>query len=298
MNHFGLIANPVAGRNMGRIKAEEIKALLVSRGMKVSVRYTSEGEPLDDLVRKAADMAEALVVIGGDGTVNQVINGMMNQAVTIPLAIYPMGTVNDFATYMEIPKDPEAFAAMLEIGKIRSVDVGRAGERYFLNVAAGGMLPELAHRVSPHVKTVLGKFAYYMEGVREFPRQFFHPIPVEIERAGKVEQKKILFFLVANSPFVGGFKNLVPEARIDDGLLDLLIVESVEFPSMLNALMHLVRNRIEMEHKTVKGLSFHQVSDVRIGSPESIDLDVDGEWGGRLPVDIKVFSKAIKMIGP
>lgn len=300
MKKIGVIVNPNAGRKQAPQRAEELKALLVRQGAELTFHFTEAEDDLAVVLSQMAPAVEQLVVMGGDGTVNEIVNGMARQQLQQPLAIYPMGTVNDFATYLQIPKNIQAFSAMIHNNQQRKVDVGRAGERYFLNVAAGGLLPELAHRVSSEAKTVLGKFAYYMEGIKEFPKQFFHPIPIQLEIQGEVESMETLFFLAANSPYVGGFRNLVPGAAVDDGLLDLLVVEAGELQDMANVFFSFLRRQVEPNVKAVpvRGMKHYRVQEFKVMSPEVVDVDVDGELGGHLPMSFATIPGALTLLIP
>ncbi|MDW7677738.1 MAG: diacylglycerol kinase family lipid kinase [Bacillota bacterium] len=298
MKKIAVIANPNAGRKMAKQRVEELAEILSQEGAELRIHYTQKNEKTSFTVKELSADADILIVMGGDGTVNEVVNGLMELSAAPPLAIFPMGTVNDYATYLEIPKNIHDFSEMLLISHKMAVDVGIAGQRHFLNVAAGGLLPELAHRVSSEAKTVLGKFAYYMEGIREFPKQFFHPIPIQLEVEGKIFDKKILFFLAANSPYVGGFRNLVPKARVDDGLLELLVVESGELQDMANVLLNFLRRQLDPDQDTVKGISYYRVREFHMNSAEVVDVDVDGELGGHLPLTFSVIPRALQVIVP
>ncbi len=298
MKKIGLIANPNAGRQLAKQKSEELRDIMSARGVRMDIHFTLPDEDLTPVVEEYAINATQLVIMGGDGTVNQVVNGLMKIEKRVPLAIYPMGTVNDFATYLNIPQNIRLFANMLEDSHVMMVDLGKVGNRYFLNVAAGGLLPELAHKVSSQSKTVLGKFAYYIEGIREFPKQFFHPIPIQLDIAGQVVEKKILFFLASNSPYVGGFRNLVPKAKIDDGLIELLIVESVDLPDVANVFLNILRRQMDHDLEPVKGISYYRVHQFKMNSSEVVDVDVDGELGGYLPLTFTMLPRTIPMIVP
>ncbi|MDW7672304.1 MAG: hypothetical protein SCM88_11540 [Bacillota bacterium] len=129
-------------------------------------------------------------------------------------------------------------------------------------------------------------------------KQFFHPIPIQLEVEGKIFDKKILFFLAANSPYVGGFRNLVPKARVDDGLLELLVVESGELQDMANVLLNFLRRQLDPDQDTVKGISYYRVREFHMNSAEVVDVDVDGELGGHLPLTFSVIPRALQVIVP
>lgn len=296
MKKFAVIINPNAGRRMGKERFEALKEIILERESCKFDTYETVGkeDTIDAAAKYGTGNYDLIMVFGGDGTTNEVVNGLMKTVSPPPLALFPMGTANDVATHLKIPKNLEAYAEMILDPEVVPVDVGKAGERFFLNVAAGGLLPELAHKVSSERKSIFGKFAYYMEGFLEFPKQFFQTIEIELELEGKKETRDTLFFLLANGPIVGGFKNLVPEASLNDGKLDLLIVESAEFPDMANVFLSFLRKKITPQ----KGMVYYRVDAFRLNSHQEIDVDVDGELCGKLPMDFKVVPYALQLIAP
>ncbi len=237
-----------------------------------------------------------IVAAGGDGTVNEIVNGMMESGLSqnTALAIYPAGTVNDLGNYLNIQKSIHQFAHMLYLNKSIKMDVGMAGERYFINVAAAGLLTDVAYKVSSEAKTALGKFAYYLKGIKEFPKQVFKPIKIELQIGNAKEEKEILFFALANSPHVGGFKHIASEAKIDDGLFDLLIIESCQLKDVAS-IFFLILQGNHVNHHNIK---YMQVSEFSIHCAEDILVDVDGEYGGKLPMKFKVLKDALRVIVP
>ncbi|SDY25835.1 diacylglycerol/lipid kinase family protein [Tindallia californiensis] len=296
MKKYAAIVNPNAGRKMGKERFEALKAIISKKEICQFDVYETKGEndTVEAVKSFGASHYDQMIVFGGDGTTNEVINGLMQVPSPPPLALFPMGTANDVATYLEIPKNVEIYAEMILNPRKIYVDVGKAGDRFFLNVAAGGLLPELAHKVSSEKKSILGKFAYYFEGFLEFPKQFFQTIEIELDYGEKRETIDTLFFLLANGPIIGGFKNLVPEASLSDGKLDLLIVKNTEFPDMANVFLSFLKKRV----KPQKGIIYYQVDSFRLNSKQDVEVDVDGELCGKLPMDFKVIPKALQLITP
>lgn len=295
MEKVQIICNPNAGRQMIQNNVQELVEFLRDEQKEIRLSYTGKQFDAEKFAFQSSSRGDDIIIsIGGDGTVNEVVNGIMKSSRRPRLAIYPAGTVNDFASYLKIPKAIIEFNKMILENNTMKVDVGVSGSRYFLNVAAAGLLPEVAHTVSSDAKTVLGKFAYYIKGIKEFPRLIFKPIQVKFNFDGQTLEKEILFFLLANSPFIGGFKYVAPQAKIDDGYLDLLIVEKKDLKDVATIFLKTFIG----SHINHPSLQYLQVKEFTIKSDDVIDLDLDGELAGQLPASFAVKKKAIDMIIP
>ncbi len=295
METIKIIYNPDSGRQIAHRNLPVLVDVLVKNNYYVKVFPTQKQYDATRAASQACkDGDDIIISFGGDGTVNEVVNGMMENDFRPKLAIYPAGTVNDFANYLQIPRNIEEFAQLILQKNTILSDVGRGGERYFLNVAAAGLLTDVAYKVSSESKSILGRFAYYFEGIREIQRQMFDPIKIKITYGDIVETKEVLFFILANSASVGGFKFIAPEASINDGKLDLMIVEKGELMDTASIFVKaLVGN-----HTQHPNLKYVQVDSIRIECEEEILMDLDGEQYGKLPMDFKVEKQAIPIIVP
>ena len=209
MKRVKIIANPNSGRGAALSKILELIELMSEDRYEIELLFTHEE---GDGTRFAYDYSgeDFIICSGGDGTVNEVVNGMYLSGRDIPLGILQSGTVNDFANAQGLPTSPYAFYKIIKNYKTKTIDLGLAGDRAFINVAAGGMLTEIAYTVSAEKKASLGDMAYYLEGARVLLEEKifksknslnFH---VESEEfTGTVEG---LLFLITNSTSVGGFK--------------------------------------------------------------------------------------------
>ncbi|SDK21756.1 diacylglycerol/lipid kinase family protein [Natronincola ferrireducens] len=296
MEKIQIICNPNAGRQiLQKSLPKLINTLQNQKNIRVDINYTTKALDAKNMAIEGCHQEYDLIItVGGDGTVNEVVNGIMVSDRKPKLAIYPAGTVNDFGNYLKIPKSVENFSTMILKGNTTKVDVGLARERYFLNVAAAGLLPEVAHRVSSEAKTVLGKFAYYIEGIKEFSKLRFKPMKITLKHNGREEEKEILFFILANSPSVGGFKYVAPQAKINDGHLDLLIVENNQLMDVAGIFLKALMGN----HTNHPGLQYIQVQEFTIHTEGIVDLDLDGELGGRLPANFSVKKHGIEVIIP
>lgn len=298
------IINPSSGRqnvkeNITQIAGKLIMDQIVST---IDVFYT---EQKDDAKNKVAGLKKGeydfVVSVGGDGTLNEVVNGLILSKSEIPLAIISSGTVNDFATYLKLPSagNTEEFCEMIKNFKLKDVDAGKINEEYFINVVAGGILTDIAYKVPKDRKAIFGKLAYYMEGALELPKTFFGDLmQLEYEVNGEVHQDPVTLFIVANSRSVGGFKDAVPMASVSDGMLDILILKRVE----LFHVSDLVFKFLQGEHPQHECIEYMQADEIvirEIGNKTDVSIDYDGELlDGGLPVDIKVIPKALKVLVP
>jgi len=290
-----IIYNPNSGRQIVQKNIPMLVELLNKNDYYVTVfRTEKQFDAMYAASEACKDNFDVIISIGGDGTVNEVINGMMANSYKPKLAIYPAGTMNDFANYLQIPRAVEEFTKIIMKKNIIKTDVGLGGDRYFLNVAAAGLLTDVAYKVSSESKTVLGKFAYYLESIRELPKQMFKPITIRT-RIGEIEEEReILFFLLANSAYVGGFKFFAPEATINDGKFDLLIVEKGQFIDAASIFVKMLRGN----HTTHPNLKYTQVDELSVECDEVMYVDLDGEQAGKLPMNFKIKREAIELIIP
>src|SRR5690606_14704847 len=126
------------------------------------------------------------------------------------------------ARALRIPRQWDAACELIVQGQRQAVDVGRMNSKYFINIAGGGSLTELTYEVPSKLKTVLGQLAYYMKGLEKLPS--LKPIQLRLETRDQVIDEQVMLFLIANSNSVGGFEKLAPQAKLDDGLFDVLVL--------------------------------------------------------------------------
>ncbi|MFW6268548.1 MAG: diacylglycerol/lipid kinase family protein [Bacillota bacterium] len=252
---------------------------------------------LDSLLQEVKEnqsQFSRLVVAGGDGTLNRVVNCMMEKEIDVPLAIIPAGTVNDFATYLNMPQNfVECFTAIDE-GYLQEVDVGKVEGRYFINVCVGGMFSEIAHKTDTAFKKQLGKMAYYLHGIKEFAS--FESLGVRVTTDREVIEEEIYLFLVLNSQRGGGFDHISPGGKLDDGLFELVLVKADKIYKIVNLLIEVLQKR-HFDNENVictRGNYFKiEITDARSGVKFT---DIDGQKGPPFPLEISVIPRALTVI--
>lgn len=267
-----IIHNLKAGRsntNMG----EELALALLQEGHRVSYHPTGGMMDAANEAQKQCELQEVdlLLAVGGDGTLNEVINGIMRSEKKLPLAPFAGGTSNDFCSYLKLPESPRAYARFLtKEAKANTIDIGKVEDRYFINVVACGMLSEVAHNTDYQLKSVLGSFAYYMEGLKEIVTRGLYN-NIEIKSEGYHYKGEYVAFLVSNSHTIGGFKNLSPDASIHDGYLNALLIKKAPFVNLLDIAIKLDRGT----HINNRYVDYFTTKDLCVETDS--EMDVDGE---------------------
>ncbi len=294
-----IILNPSSGRERARNNIEDVLAILSLRGRleRADIMYTSGRH---DATRFAMDtdisQYDYIIAAGGDGTVNEVITGVKNAGLDIPVAIYTSGTVNDFATINHLPSAPQDFAKMLLDPVIKKVDCGKAGDQYFLNVLAAGIFTDIAYTVPSELKTAIGPAAYWLSAMKDFG-EINDTMPLIIRNGDEVIKTDSVMFFVSNTKSVGGVRNLMTQADVTDGLLDVMVIKKVDVAEIMPLLGKLVIG----DHINSDKVIYFQTSEFSVEAPEStkpVVLDLDGEEGPTLPTTIKCVHEAINLVIP
>ncbi len=286
-----LIYNPSSGREEIKKRLPDILQRLERGGLETSCHATiGEG----DATLAAADAVDRnfdiIIAAGGDGTLYEVINGMAGKPSRPPLGILPLGTTNDFARALGIPKHWEFACDVIVQQHTRTIDVGKANQRYFINIAGGGSITELTYEVPSKLKTVLGQLAYYMKGLEKLPR--LRPIEIAV-RTNEVElNEEVMMFLIANSNSVGGFERLAPDANLDDGMFDMLIIRKCNLAEFIRIVTLALRG----EHLHDPHVIHLKANHIEISSPDYVQVNLDGELGGTLPCTFSVLPSHMQFI--
>lgn len=293
MKKARLIYNPTSGREEMRRLLPSILDRLDQAGIETSCHATT-GD--GDATREAAESVQRgydiLIAAGGDGTLNEVVNGMAGYDDLPPLGIFPLGTTNDFARAMKIPKRWEDFCDLVIENKTRPIDIGKVNGRHFINIAGGGSLTELTYEVPSRLKTMIGQLAYYMKGIEKMINLSPTELVIRAEGIGEVEGE-FMMFLIANSNSVGGFERLAPDARIDDGLLDVIAVKKCNLAEFIR----LVTMALRGDHFNDPRIMYFKTERMEVTSPGHVLLNLDGELGGELPGVFEILPRHLHIFG-
>lgn len=294
------IINPSSGRQNFHDKVKDIMGTLIMDQIcnTIDVFYT---EKQDDALNKAASLQpgeyDFVVAVGGDGTLNEVINGIIIGKSGIPVAVISAGTVNDFANYLKLPQMPKEFCEMIKDFKLKKVDAGRVNNKYFINVVAAGLLSDIGFKVDKDKKAVLGKLAYYLEGAIDLPKQFSKTMNLRFITEEKTIEQEIFLFMVTNSQSVGGFREMAPLASTSDGMLDVVIIRKMDIFQVTPLLIALVQG----DHVNHPSVEYFQTKKLTIENMDGqeINVDYDGEkLMDDFPIKIEMIPGAIQIVVP
>ena len=290
-----LIYNPTSGQEIMKKNVAEVLDILEGFGFETSAfQTTPEPDSAKNEAKRAAEAGFDLVIAaGGDGTINEVVNGIAPLAKRPQMAIIPTGTTNDLARALKIPRGNPIEAAKM-IGKNQTIkmDIGRAhGDVYFINIAAAGTLTELTYSVSSQLKTMIGYLAYLVKGAELLPR--IRKVPVRITHdLGVFEgEASMIFAAITNS--VGGFETIAPDAKLDDGLFTLIIVKTAS----LIGISHLVRKLLQGgKHIDDPRIEYIKTSKIVLEplTDEKMMINLDGEYGGDAPITLENLKNHIE----
>lgn len=227
--HARVIYNPTSGREIIKKNLADVLSILEQAGYVTSAHATT-AEP-DDAKHAAEeavrDRFDLVVAAGGDGTINEVINGIAEKEYRPKVGIIPTGTTNDFARALHVPRDVIKATKIIAAGQSVAMDIGKANETYFINIGGGGRLTELTYDVPSRLKTMLGQLAYYLKGIEMLPSLKATKVKVEYDQG--VFEGEVMFFLLGLTNSIGGFEKIAPDAKLDDGKFSLIIVKKSKF---------------------------------------------------------------------
>ncbi|WP_085505108.1 diacylglycerol/lipid kinase family protein [Thalassobacillus devorans] len=288
-----IIANPSSGKENALEYIEQIKAILKGKGYDSTVKKTEKELDATNFCQDACTSDYELVVsLGGDGTLHETINGLVDQVHRPKLGIIPLGTVNDFARALNIPLDPDEAISLLASDNTKDVDIGKFNDRYFVNIVAVGAIAEATYDVTPEQKTKLGPLAYVLEGLKELTSNRTYPLTIEYDE--KKWEGDSLLFLAALTRSTGGFEKLTPEAKVDDGMLHCYVIKQVNMIRLASIATAILRGELKEE----EDVEYFTAKRLKVSSQDPLVTNVDGEQGDQLPVEMEVKPSHIQVIVP
>lgn len=295
MKRCMLIINPTAGRERAKYHKENLRRQLESMFDDVELRETEQAGDATLWAKEAALIGfDAVFSMGGDGTLNETINGLAQANKPIDFGFIPLGTINDLARALNIPLHPEVAIDILPRCKTVKVDIAKANDRYFINTIATGIMPEAVGHVSIEQKTRLGPLAYFLTGIKAMQAHETSLFKITTPEGSSVYRSPLIVAMLTNS--VDSFRNLAPQARVDDGKIWLGIFKDFNYLDLIKVIPEFLSGQpLTSELMTLKALE-----EVRIEllSDHPLSTNMDGDSGPSFPLDIKVLPSFLSVYVP
>ena len=275
MRKLLLIINPVAGRNQAQADLFKMVRVFAEHDCEVTVYPTRGPQDCTRKVLTDAGRFDLVVCCGGDGTLNEMVSGMMQREDPVPMGYIPLGSTNDFAASLRLPSHVEEAALRCVEGTAFHMDVGSLNDRYFNYIAAFGAFTEASYATPQQIKNALGHLAYILEGVKSLGR--LQPIHVRITADGETFEEDYLFGAVTNTVSLGGVLRLDPSrVLLDDGMYELLLVKNPQNPTEAQAML----SALMLQNYDGPLVRMLRASDILFESNHEISWTIDGEFGG------------------
>lgn len=277
-----LLYNTASGRGRINNRVSEITALFSKAGYDVTPqKVVFSKNPFEGY-----EHIDLVVICGGDGTINFVINALKEKNLDPEIGIIPVGTANDFAYALGIKSDITGAAQQIINGKVRRVDCGKVNDNYFVNVLSFGVLTTTSQQTSDKEKHIIGRLAYLRTGFVDLLNM--HSIPLSIKCNGEEHKFEAVMFLAFNGNSAGQFK-LAPKASVDDGKFDILILDyDNKAKTFWNMVSYLINHASRAVHH-------FRTDKVELNCHTDERTDIDGQPGPKMPLSIECIAGALKI---
>lgn len=291
MNKVKFIYNPYSGENTIISDIDTVIMVHQKYGYVIEPFRISMDYELSEAFRDIDDSFKYILVAGGDGTVDNVVNHMKSLGIDLPIAVLPVGTANDFAKFIGIPLNVEKACEQIVNSDPANIDIGKINDKYFINVASTGLFTDVSQKTDVNLKNTIGKLAYYVKGIEQIPN--LRKLKIKVASDHMEFDGDMYLMLVFNGQTAGNF-NLAYKADLADGMLDVIIIKA----GMVKDIIALFIKMLKSEHlEDAKGLIYFKTDKLYIECNEDIVTDIDGERGPDFPVTIECIKGGLKVLG-
>ena len=287
------IVNPKSGKGSIRSKLLDIVDIFVKAEFDLTLYISQSAGDARAKAKEVEGRYELVICSGGDGTLDEVISGMMECEKRSAIGYIPCGSTNDFAHSLKIHTSMTKAAEHIAAWKEFPCDIGRFNDDYFVYIAAFGLFTDVSYETSQDVKNVLGHLAYILEGMKKLTEIKSYPMKVESEEM--TVEGNFLFGMVTNSTSVGGFRNITGKhVHLDDGVFEVTLIKTPQNILELNEIIQAV-----IAGKSENNKYFYQFRSkaVKFISGDPVAWTLDGEFGGyHEVVDVKNDKQALSLL--
>lgn len=286
------IVNPRSGKGLIKNYLLDIVDIFIKGGMDVTLYVTQKPQDAYETVKARTEEFDLIACSGGDGTLDEVVTGMMESKRKCPIGYIPAGSTNDFANSLQLPMEMKEAASSIVANTPYLCDIGSFNGDYFVYIAAFGIFTDVSYQTNQDIKNVLGHLAYVLEGAKRiFNVQSYN---LELEIGEEHVEGEFIYGMVTNSESVGGFRNITGKnVRLDDGVFEVTLIKR---PRNAMELQEIIASLVIKEMDS-KYILTYKSGHVRMKADREIPWTLDGEFGGKHEVvDIFCHQKAIPIL--
>lgn len=287
-----LVMNPFSGTRRANRFLTDILILFCSYGWNCHTHMTQSKGDCRKKVEECAAGCDLIVCIGGDGTFNECVDGLLTANANIPLGYIPAGSTNDFASSLKLSKNIMRAAKDIMEGKERFLDVGSFDGRHFTYVASFGAFTKASYATPQNVKNSLGHLAYVLEGINDISA--IRPHHLRFDTPEKTVEGDYIFGAISNSTSVAGLLTISPKiVDMNDGRFELLLIRH---PDNIVDLSEIIRALTAADYSSYM-LDFFSAAEIKIRADKQMDWTLDGEWQqGASEIKVENIHNAIRVI--
>lgn len=284
------IYNPMSGQKTIGNHLSEIVEYFSKKSYFPTVYATQKANDAREKVKEFSKEYEEILVSGGDGTLDEVVSGLLKSEEKSIIGYIPTGSTNDFSRSLKIPTDIKKATKIAINGETMDIDVGKFNSKFFTYVAAFGSIAQVSYETDQSMKNIFGRFAYILEGVKTVSNLKAYKAKITID--DEVFEGEFIHFMATNSVSVGGFNNFYKKnIGLDDGIFEAILIKKPNGLIELNQIIDGLRSKKENDN-----VIFRSGSVFKVESDEKISWTLDGDYGGSYKKsEIKVLNRAVKM---
>lgn len=293
-NKLLLIVNPKSGKGAAKKHLYDLVRVFNEGGFDVTVYPTKDKNSTIRTVASSAGDYDRVVCCGGDGTLNEVISGIVSEGHSTPVGYIPMGTTNDFSNTLRLSHDPVQAAKDIVKGRVIRYDIGSFGDKYFTYIAATGAFTEASYATPQRLKNTVGHFAYVLEGAKDLIK--IRPFKLKVSFDGNVLNGEYIYASVSNTTSVGGIVKLDKrEVNTADGCFELILVKKPkDVADAVKLATDILTNRLNNNN-----VSLLHASKIKMRFDRAAAFTLDGEKGGEhKEIEIEDLRGALRLIVP
>lgn len=293
MKKVKFIYNPNSGERKIAYELDKIVSIYQEHGFLLIPYRMNKNEPLSNAFVDIDDNYHHILISGGDGTVDLILNTIKELNINIPMGILPSGTANDFAKAINLPFDIKECIERIINSKPQKIDIGKVNDKYFINVASAGMFTDVSQKINPDFKNNLGKVSYYIKGIEEALN--LRKFNIKVSSKERKYEGDMYLMLIFNGKTAGNI-NLAYKAKVNDGLLDVIIIKGVILPNMLPLLISVLKGE-HLEEYNKDNILYFKTKEVNIECMDDLITDIDGEKGPDFPLNIRCIEDGLEILG-